>query len=412
MSFATEKKRDSKAHHGGKWFKNRPHNYEALMQVTERISNWLGSFNSERTKINYGNMLTNFLMYHNITNPDSLLDMDIEQLKSKVRAYHDVKKTSAPSITEHLVIILKSLLSYYEKPPLKFRRGEFSFTMVKGKTQRIPTNPEVFNIASAIRVMGTYTQNKISGLRNKAIVLFLFSGGFRDGTLPHFTIKDIYNFVYPEPQFCAVLKVTDDMDSKLRLTAIPYYFSGCSKECLTAIREYLDKRKELFGNFETDDPLFCTEYSSKLAITVPAFQISFAKAIQSAGFTKGSVWPHLLRKSFERALVKAAIDPDLREGMKGHRITGVKGHYWDYHNPDIIEEVYHQVDFSPSGAAKMSIIESKMDLLARENTELRNKVATLEKTKGGQVSGMDIIDALSDPVIADKIKRILTNGSY
>lgn len=388
-----------------------PKNWEYLTSNSERIANWLRSFSSKHTVSNYGQRLFNFVEHQKITNPDLLLDMEVERLKAHVRAYHNSIKIASPSIAKALVLALKSLYSYYEKPELKFRRGEFSYMAHRIRGEKILTNPEVYSVASAARALGGRT-NFIYGARNAAEVLYLFGGGFRDGTILRFPIKAVYEFLYPEVQFCAIIKITDEIDTKLRLVSIPYYYTGLHREALQAIRNYLDLRKKRDGGLDQNGLLF----TSRASIVKPHLQTNFAqmysRAIVSAGFVKGTSWPHLLRKSFKRVLVKAGIDPELRESMMGHRVEGVKGNYWDYHNPDIVYEVYRQADFSPSGASKIAQIEHNMEQVLKENAELRAKVEQLEKSEvKAEVSGTDIIEALNDPVLAAKLRRILKNTS-
>jgi len=96
-----------------------------------------------------------------------------------------------------------------------------------------------------------YTHSEIhqmishTSIRNKAIILLMWSGGLRAGAIPPLRIKDLE----PIDRY-SIYKVN------------VYYFSFCSPETRSAIQNYLSWRKRWGDKLHEDEPLFRQDFNT------------------------------------------------------------------------------------------------------------------------------------------------------
>ncbi len=104
-------------------------------------------------------------------------------------------------------------------------------------------------------------------------------------------------------------------------------------------------------------------------------------ASELAGFNPESIWTHVIRKSFRKALNKSSIDEDTKEALMGHVLPGSRGNYFDYHDVDEVAEKYMLVDFSRNGTSRrMNGLQERLSDAQREIERLIDERQT-EKGK-------------------------------
>jgi integrase len=224
----------------------------------------------------------------------------------------------------------------------------------------IPTKNEVYRMADSA-----------CSLRDRTIMLVLYSSGLRNSTLRAVRIKDVKGEllvglgiimipIYPE------MKEVDPSACKGR---IPYYTFLC-EEGTQALRLYLEDRKDRFGGISDAEPLFSTEHNQlprearmKTPITGRELQIIVKQAAKRAGLQQWQlVHPHALRKTYEAVLRSQLIDGSnldvkTQEFLMGHVLPGSQDNYYDYTKVESLRTAYSNLKFG------RSVVENKFRLL-------------------------------------------------
>jgi len=333
---------------------------------------WLIHFSGKRTPQGYGYVIHRWMEDMKIDNPDLLLD---DPTKTKLLLRQWVSRRPSTKLLLSKAIV--SFFAYYEIT-LLFRRGEFTYGSIKAQDQHIPSNSEIYRIASACG--GT----RESRLRDRAIIITLFNTGCRVNAISRLTWgmdspNEEWGNFYDQLQsgkYPIVLKITKVHDTKMSKVGIGWYPVFIGKEGRDAIRAYRKYLENIGANVSDDAPVFQTDHNSVRRVyehvTYMDIYTMFKRGIRNAGLDPSKIWIHTLRKAFDKVLVKADVDPDLREGMMGHRIPGIRGNYWDYHDVNPAYDAFRKSDFSPSGTVRL-------DDMERIVLEQKEKIKELEE---------------------------------
>jgi integrase len=224
----------------------------------------------------------------------------------------------------------------------------------------IPTKAEVYRMADSS-----------GSLRDRAIILMLYSSGLRNSTLRALRVKDVKKELLAGQDIVmiAVYPEMKEVDPAACKGGIPYYTFLCD-EGTQALRLYLEDRKERFGGISEEEPLFCTEHNQlpreercKRPITGRELQIIAKLAARRAGLPQWArVHPHAFRKSYERILRTQLIDGSnmdvkTQEFLMGHVLPGSQDNYYDYSKVEEMRVLYSNLRFG------RTIIENKFRLL-------------------------------------------------
>jgi integrase len=294
--------------------------------------------------------------------PAQLVRMKRNDIECLVQRYADSFSDTSRAYSNLAIAALKAffaangftrnraleLESYYQ-PPRHRVTNEY-----------IPTKAEVYRMADSA-----------CSLRDRAIILMLYSSGLRNSTLRALRVKDVKEEllaghdiimipVYPE------MKEVDPAACK---GAIPYYTFLCD-EGTQALRLYLEDRKERFRGVSEEEPLFCTEHNQlpreercKRPITGRELQIIAKLAARKAGLPQWAlVHPHAFRKSYERILRTQLIDGSnmdvkTQEFLMGHVLPGSQDNYYDYSKVEEMRVLYSNLRFG------RTVVENKFRLL-------------------------------------------------
>jgi len=237
----------------------------------------------------------------------------------------------------------------------------------------IPTKSEVYGMADSA-----------CSLRDRALILTLFSTGLRNSTLRAIRYKDVAEElekdysnimipVYPEMK---------EVEPNACKGGKPYYTFTCD-EATQALKLYTKERKEKHGSIEAFEPLFCSEYNQiqkdyrrRKLLTSRELQIIVKSAAKRAGISQWkAVHPHCLRKAFETVLHSPLIDgsnldSEVHLFLIGHSLPGSQDPYFDRSKPDRMRIQYSRLRFG------RTTIENKFKVLkaavarAFEDTDL------------------------------------------
>jgi len=316
---------------------------------------------SEGTKKVYLWHLSKFCRFTGKT-PSQLVRMRRDDVEKTVQRYADSLSNVSRAYSNLAIAALKAffvangfkrnraleLESYYQPPRHRVTQ------------EYVPTKAEIHRMADCA-----------CSLRDRAIILMLYSTGLRNSTLRALRIKDVKREflagqdnimipVYPEMR---------QVDPAACKGGIPYYTFLCD-EGTQALRLYLEDRKERFGGISDDEPLFCTEYNQlpreerkKKTLTSRELQILTRQAARRAGLAKWKlVHPHALRKTYEAVLRSQLIDGSnldvkTQEFLMGHILPGSQDNYYDSSKIEAMRTLYSNLRFG------RAIVENKFKLL-------------------------------------------------
>lgn len=213
----------------------------------------------------------------------------------------------------------------------RYRKHFIRTVRKKVEYELIPDNELVYRLVDVSR-----------RAKDKAIILCLFQSGIRRNALHSLN----YGHVREQLEKNRVpmrLKITSNVDTKLRKVGLPYYYTFVGEEAVEALRTYIEQLRSKGVTLKDEDPLFRSKYGNRLAMQ-SIYRI-VKKAAERLGL-KERIWPHLLRKSFRKVLNRSDLDEDTKEALMGHVLPGSRGNYFDFHDIDEIEEKYNSCNFS------------------------------------------------------------------
>ena len=201
--------------------------YERFIEAHPEIMEWLKN-RPETTRRNFAGSLEQFCTDMGLT-PEEWRNLD--KFEARDLAWKFVK----PKIAEHSATaksILTALKSWYrnkngEQLPFDSGRGGKHYLRLRHKKaalEHIPNKKEVFQIV-----------DMASSLRDKALLLFLFQSGVRVNVLQHMTHGDV---VGQFDEDLVTLKITGELDHKLRGRDIPFYYTFLNGEATETLKQY------------------------------------------------------------------------------------------------------------------------------------------------------------------------------
>lgn len=285
-------------------------------------------------------------------NPDQLIKLPKNQIENLLQAYTDERNNGKYSI-RYLNTILNVLKLFFKVNGFKAVNtleveGYYMPARYRKFSEYIPTKNELYFMADSA-----------TSLRDRAIILALYSSGLRNSTLRALLYRDVkeellknfYNLfipVYPE------MKLIDPNACK---NSIPYYSFTCD-EATHAIKLYILERERRSGEINDTEPLFTSEYnqiprSERRLKTLSSreVQIVIKDSAKRAGIGQWrNVCPKCLRKSFETVLRSGLIDggqldPKVQEFFMGHILPGSQDTYFDKTKIEAMRALYSQLKF-------------------------------------------------------------------
>jgi len=224
----------------------------------------------------------------------------------------------------------------------------------------IPTKNEIYSMADSA-----------CSLRDRALILTLYSSGLRNSTVRALLYKDVIHelsrnienimlLVYPE------MKLIDPYACK---NNIPYFTFICDEATL-ALKLYLTEREGKYGKILPQEPLFASDYNqiqrekrmSKI-MSSRQLQLVVKQAAQRASIPQWQyVKPHCLRKAFETVLHSELVDgarlPEkIQLFLEGHILPGSEDPYFDKTKIEMLRAEYAKLNFG------RVIVENKFKVL-------------------------------------------------
>ena len=146
------------------------------------------------------------------------------------------------------------------------------------------------------------------------------------------------------------LKVTEEIESKLRSYDMGYYYTFLAKEATEVLKKYLEWRISRKEELNDGSPIFVTNSTIVKGepLKTNSIRDMIKRCARKAGLNPKGIWPHCLRKAFRKVLNNSDIDEDTKEDLMGHKLLGSRGSYFDYHDVEEVAGKYMRCKFSGS----------------------------------------------------------------
>jgi len=354
---------------------------------------------SEGTRSNFGTILNAFCKFCG-RNPEDIIGLSSEEASNYVQNYVDSLALKERSI-RYVNMCLAYLKTFFKVNGFKGDRAleverHYQPSRYRKRGEYIPTSNEIHDMSLAA-----------GSLRNKALILGLYTSGLRNSTIRAVLFKDVKEELDNDlknikmPVYSEMKRI----DSGACKGNIPYY-SFFSKEATRAVRVYLSDRERTQGNIGFDEPLFCAD-SSNMTIERKRHTLVLKKSLEAlvknaarkAGIVNWKdVYPHCLREAFEGALRNSGVDIKDQEFLMGHILPGVQDTYYDKTKTKYLRGKYKQVIFFPERGfseeqRKRQILDT-VKLLGYSDDKIKRVEEVLAKYKNID-DGLDEIKKLS-----------------
>jgi integrase/5-methylcytosine-specific restriction endonuclease McrA len=306
---------------------------------------------SVSTRKNYLQHLRSFCLWVRMK-PDEIVQLPKEKIEKLVQQYADTYNTPHYSrrTANNVVTILRSFFDAngYRGMNALNVEGYYTPKRYRKTNDYIPQKHEIYNMA-----------DNTKSLRDRSIILTIYSSALRNSTLRALRYKDIKNELL---QGLSIIKIPvypemKDMDPDACKNGLPYYVFIC-EEASDAIRLYLQDRTEKYGPINDDDPLFSSEChqierelrSSKI-LTARQIQLIVKSAAKDSRIERWmDVKPHCLRKACESVLHGETVDgnhldPKVQEFFIGHTLEGCQDNYFDSTWVETLRMEYSKLKF-------------------------------------------------------------------
>ena len=351
------------------------------------------------TRKNYLHHLRSFLLWARM-NPDEVILLPREKIEQLIQQFADTYNNDRYSRRTANNVIC-TLRSYFTLNGCRGTNalnveGYYTPKRYRKTNDYIPQKHEVYGMA-----------DNAGSLRDRAIILTIYSSGIRNSTLRALTFGDIKNEL---TQGLSIIKIPVDPDMKQRdpgacKNNIKYYTFIC-EEATEAVRLYLTERIEKYGPIRDSDPLFASEcrmiekeHRSSKILTSSQIQNIVKLVAKESGIERWKdVKPHCLRKACETILHSETIDGGhidikVQEFFMGHILEGSQDNYFDATWVETLRLEYSKLRF------ERVVVENKYKKLRR---------AIAEAFDG---SGIDIDKLIDDYAKRkDRLKQMLESA--
>jgi len=329
---------------------------------------------SEGSKRIYLWHLYKFCQYTN-RKPNELIALRRNQVEKLVQEYADSLRDASPRYSNLAIAILKTFFTVNGFKHAKALELETYHVPRRFRItpEYIPTRLEVYRMADSA-----------GSLRDRAIILTLFSTGLRNSTLRALRYGDIAEEL-KRGQTNILIPIYYEMKNIVPDACkggIPYYTFTCD-DATQALKLYLKEREEKYGGIDESEPLFSSEYNQipknerrRKPFMARELRIIIKLAAKKAGIIQWeAIHPHCLRKAFETVLHSPLIDGGnldvkIQEFFMGHVLPGSQDPYFDRSKIEYIRTQYSRLKFGrPAIEDKFRVLKAAV-ARAFEGTEL------------------------------------------
>ena len=356
------------------FFINRP----VLILSEENIySNFIDSVASPFTKGTYASSLKQYMNFLQINKFSDLVSMEQCRINENIKSYILHMKKSGRS-TKSIRSLLNGIKSFYNMNDVENIRWKKLQKFI-GEDSEINEDRAYFH-EEIQRILN------VADLRTKVVILLMSSAGLRVGALSGLSIQHVMN---------------DNNKVIAYSGSASKYFSFFSPECKQAIDNYLDFRERCGEKIVPTSPLFRREFDIEIPEVArnrvyPLSRAGIHRSVHSVLIKSGLrmidhvnprkrkeiMMAHGFRKFFKTQLVKARVDPELRELLLGHSKRKLEHVYTRLTPDDVCKEYEKAIDLLTIDPAnrlrkkveKLEVEKNQFDALAAEIEALKRKI--------------------------------------
>jgi site-specific recombinase XerD len=322
--------------------------YNSVNLMLKHLSRKCGSEGSRRA---YSSRVYEFCVYADM-GPDKLVKLPQKIIERLLQDYVDQFNDGKHSV-RYLNNIIQLLKTFFKVNGFKGVRaleieGYHMPARYRKVPEHIPRKNEIYMMADSA-----------CSLRDRTLILMLYSTGLRNSTLRALLIRDVEDElakgfnnilipVYPE------MKLIDPYACKGNIP----YFTFASDEATQSLQLYLQERKEKYGEILNTEPLFTSDYNQieryeRRSKTMSPRQLQHIvkMAAKRAGVPQWQyVKPKCLRTAFETVLHSELVDggrldPKIQEFFIGHILPGCEDDYFDKTEVEMLRIQYGKLHF-------------------------------------------------------------------
>ncbi len=360
----------------------------------EEVKKWLSTV-KESSRRDYKTAMRLYMEFTGL-NPTQVID-EAEEDRGKPR-----RGQGKPE--QRLADFYNYLLNDYEKHPMGMRKGSGNKGVSKSRARNCITSLRSFYRRNGFPIMtkspkaAPKKENKklslspkevklladhAPTLRDRAIILMIFQGGFDVSTLCSLNYGDISRELRDEkvPMLIQVVREKEEIE----------YFTFVGQDTIEALKAYLNDRRKKGNDLKPNSPLFVKEGAKKLSnerITTNLIQNMLKDTALRSGIINeedlehadmNPCRPHALRSAFSTILRLNAFDSLLVEFMQGHTIP-YNGAYL-IPPEEKVRQMYAEVEpqLSISGTSVEKRLDERLKAYREDVNELQKENEELKK---------------------------------
>ena len=254
-------------------------------------------------------------------------------LRNEKRAIKDVEKSDLQQYLAHLYDL--GFATTTASRHLSTIRSFYEYLMIEGQIKaspcefvespKLPKNlPIILNLEEVTRLLDSFTDATVYGVRNKAMIELIYASGMRVSELLNLNLDDLYL----EMGFVRCM----GKGSKERIVPI-------GEVATEALEAYLrGSRQEFLKESRQQDALFLNRHGGRMSRQ--GFWKILKEQAKVAGIEK-EISPHKLRHSFATHLIENGADLRIVQELLGHAsisTTQIYTHVGKSHLRKVIEE--------------------------------------------------------------------------
>lgn len=372
-----------------------------LLMRDSNFKVWIDHYRGQSSKSIAKITIHRMMKAGDLASPTEFLELQVHEAKKLVRIVCNglVSKEHAQAARQTMSFA-KNFYNYHNEDlgkSLRFKRSEKPVVISKKiAIETIPHNSDIYrltDVAQGLKYKNNM-RNRLIGLRNKAILMFLWQSGIRVNALcklkykhiqPYIEDKVTFQFLKEEFKECNLeywenlglkvkelpplfLKVTPSLDSKIGSYGLSYYVTFINHSGFQALKEWLQIRVEATQQtLKPGDPVFVVYDFSQDKLSNKSMNSHLVNHMLKtvagrAGMNGQRIWVHVLRKSFRKVLRACpTMDDETREALMGHKLRGSQGNYFDYHDIIWTGKKYMECDWTRGNASRLNGLARQVD---------------------------------------------------
>ena len=313
---------------------------------------------SESSRIQYLNTVATLCRREGRT-PEQIVRLTTQKAEDSVQSYLDEMAKKGRS-RKWVNVSMAQLITFFRVNGFKKQKEleiERHYVPVRYRKR-----PEYIPMPSEINKM------VIAGVTpsQKALVLFVYEGGFRNSTARAVRYTDVKAELDAGVEVVHVhvrstMKEVDPDAAKGRVEYDPFV----GREAVKAVKEHIRHVEKRIGRpLPPEWPLFPGQYLDGKPVKKESLEEMVKRLARNAGIERWrDVYPHCLRKAFENAVRNSGMYWKDQEILMGHILPGSMDTYLDKTRTEEFREKHARVRFFPEGTVTKN---EMLDAMRRE----------------------------------------------